>query len=256
MPSHNPMQLNDKVILVTGASSGIGRATAILCSQLGAKVILTGRNISRLNDTLKSMEGQGHGIHSLDISQHTDFLPWMRDLAKNYGPLNGLAHCAGILTLQPLRGLSPETLTDLMKTNFESAVWLTKAFRHNKVCSKETASIVYVSSAAGMVGEKGNAIYGASKAALISITKAYALELAEQNIRVNSVVPAIVQTEMIEETSQKVLSDEQFQKIVNAHPIGLGTPEDVANSISFLLSEASRWITGTSLVVDGGYTAD
>ena len=249
----NPLSMTDKTILVTGASSGIGRAISILLSQLGARLILVARNEERLQMTSTLLDGEGHLSICKDLSVSNDLSSWMKSIADEQGSLDGLVHAAGVQLTLPLRSLNKDDFDRIMKINFNAAVWLTKAFRQNGVHNKLSSSIVYISSVAGIVGELASSIYGCSKAALISLAKSLSLELAKKNIRVNCVSPALVKTD-ITENFLKVLTEKQLDKIIEKHPLGIGLPEDVANAAVFLLSDASRWITGTNLVVDGGYT--
>lgn len=251
---HNPMELKDKTILVTGASSGIGRATSILLSQLGAHVVLAGRNIETLTETKSLMEGTHHTMGVIDLSQ-TDSIPmWMKELVTTTGPLDGAVHCAGSHVAKPLRMVTTETMSQIMELNLYAAVGVAKGFRQKTVIGKNGGSLVFLSSVVGLVGQAGIMPYAASKGAIIAITKSLAVELAAEKIRVNCVVPAVVNTAM----SKKLLGmmlPEQVKAIEAQHPLGLGEPLDIANAIAFLLSSASRWITGSHLVVDGGYTA-
>jgi NAD(P)-dependent dehydrogenase (short-subunit alcohol dehydrogenase family) len=248
----NPLDMTGHTVLVTGASSGLGRGISILLSQLGARVILVARSEAGLRDTQSQMLGDGHIVAPFDISNVEEIPAWMKALAGDTGPMAGLVHCAGIHFTLPLRVQKPDKLDELMRVNFSSAVALTKGFRQRGVRS-ETGSVVYVSSVMAFVGRQGVSAYAASKGALIALSKSLAMELASEGIRVNCVAPGHVQTEMAEK-AEALLSEEQIRAIVDMHPLGLGKPEDVANSVAFLLADASRWMTGQTLVVDGGYT--
>jgi NAD(P)-dependent dehydrogenase (short-subunit alcohol dehydrogenase family) len=250
----NPMELTGKKILVTGASSGIGRAIAILLSNLGASVILSARSEKRLNETLELMEGNNHHIKPIDLFNLEEIDAWLGKICKESGPLNGLVHCAGAQSTLPLQIVNQIEIDKLFQINVSSAVMLTKSFIKKKNYVKNDASVVYISSIAALCGEPAISIYSATKGALISLAKSLSIELARNNIRVNCVAPGHVETEMAD-GFKKQLTKEQFDKIVNKHPLGIGTAEDVANSVAFLLSDISRWITGTTLIVDGGYSA-
>lgn len=247
------MELMDRTILVTGASSGIGRETAILLSQLGARLILVGRNTEQLEKTMTLLDGNAHQIHAFDLSFVDDIPSWMKEIVGKTGKLYGLVHSAGIQFTSPLQITTGASLEELMRVNVTAALALAKAFRQKNVATT-VSSIVYLSSVMGLVGQAGQSAYSASKGALIALTKSLALELSRQNIRVNCVAPAIVKTEMSKKILQ-ALTLEQVTQIETMHPLGIGTPRDVAYAIAFLLADTARWITGTTLVVDGGYTA-
>lgn len=249
----NPMNLDGRLFLVTGASSGIGREIAIVLSRLGARVVLTGRSLEQLNRTQGMLEGQDHVVAPFDLLATDDISRWMRDMAVEHGVLDGMAHSAGIQVSLPLRAMTSAKFEELLRTNLTTAFCLVKGFRQKGVCAS-TGSVVLLSSVMGLVGEAGQAAYSASKGALVSMAKCLALEMARDGIRVNCVAPGSVRTEMYERM-MSLLSEEQRQKVAAMHPLGIGTPSDVAYAVAFLLGDASRWITGTTLVVDGGYTA-
>ena len=249
----NPMDLKNRTILVTGASSGIGRETAVLLSQLGACLILVGRNLEQLEKTLTLLEGTSHQVQVFDLSATDDIPRWIKEITLKGGPLHGLVHSAGMQVTGPLRIMASANLNELMRVNVTAALFLAKGFRQKGV-SAAGGSIVYLSSVMGIVGQAGQAAYSASKGALVSLTKSLALELSRENIRVNCVAPAVVNTEMSEKLFQ-LLTPEQVTHISAMHPLGLGAPRDVANAIAFLLADTGRWITGTTMVVDGGYTS-
>jgi NAD(P)-dependent dehydrogenase (short-subunit alcohol dehydrogenase family) len=251
--AENPLELTGRRVLVTGASAGIGRETAILLGALNARLVLAGRNEQRLRQTLACLDGEGHSMEVVDLAAVEQIPEWMRRIAAAGGPLNGLVHAAGKQIVAPIRALSPQSLDSLMKTNLYSAVMLARGFCQ-KDCGAPGGSIVFVSSVMAMVGQPARAAYGASKAALVGLTKSLALELARDRIRVNCVAPAFVQTGMLDRV-REMLSAEQFAALEQAHPLGFGTPRDVAHAIAFLLADTGRWITGSTLVVDGGYSA-
>ncbi|MFB3778609.1 MAG: SDR family NAD(P)-dependent oxidoreductase [Bryobacteraceae bacterium] len=249
----NPMDLAGRRILVTGASSGIGRETAILLSELNARLALSGRHRDRLNQTLLALQGEGHVAAPFDLNNLDDCGLWLKNLTIDGGPFHGLVHCAGVRHTIPLRSTTLPRLEESLRVNYTSAVMLAKAFRQPG-CSAPGSSIVLLSSVAAMAGEAGLSAYGASKAALIGLTKSLAMEFSRDGVRVNCVAPGFVESEMLERF-REMLMPEQLEAVEKAHPLGFGRTRDVANAVAFLLAETGRWITGTVLVVDGGYTA-
>jgi len=248
----NPLDLSGKRILVTGASAGIGQGTAILLSKLGARVICVGRREAGLAETQSMMEGEGHRFVQFDLTQIDEIPKWMKELAADGGLLSGLVHCAGITFARPLRIMTPKDFSAIVTIHLEAAVFLVKGFRQKGVCDGG-GSVVFLSSVAAIRGVPSIAAYAASKGGLISLARTLALELMGEKIRVNCVLPALVQTAMTDHY-ESMLTPEDFQKVKDGYPMGFGTPEDVANAIAFFLSGASRWITGASLVLDGGCT--
>lgn len=252
-PIANPMDLAGSTVLVTGASGGIGRETAVLLSSLNARLILTGRNRERLEQTLSCLSGEGHRIEPFDLARTEQIPQWLRSLTAEAGPLRGLVHAAGQQLTSPIRFAAVQSMEELFRTNLLSAIMLVRGFCQ-KNCHAAEGGIVFVSSVMGLVGKRDISAYGATKAALIGLAKSLAVELARDRIRVNCVAPAFVQTEMLAGV-RELLSPEQFEALEKAHPLGFGTTRDGANAIAFLLAGTGRWITGSVLVVDGGYSA-
>lgn len=249
----NPMDLSGRTILITGASSGLGKGIAELVARLGARVILVARDAARLESARDCLAGSGHVVEAFDLVQ-TDGIPgWMRDMGQRQGVVHGLVHCAGVLTTKPLRMQTAMDWEKSMGLNVTAAAALAKGFRQKGVCA-ESGSIVFLSSVMALAGQPGQVLYSATKGALVAMTRSMALELAREGIRVNCVAPAVVMTGM-SESLKKNTSPEQFAEITAMHPLGLGRPEDVAHAVAFLLADTARWITGTTLTVDGGYTA-
>jgi NAD(P)-dependent dehydrogenase (short-subunit alcohol dehydrogenase family) len=249
----NPFDLNGRRYLITGASSGIGRETAIFLSRLGAQLALAGRNKMRLEETRAALAGEGHEMVPFDLSRGEEIPAWLKVITTQMGPLDGLVHAAGIQNLLPLKMVESKDVDSMMQVNVGAAVMLAKGFRQKGVHAA-VGSIVFLSSVAGLVGEAGLSLYSASKGAIIALTKSLALELARDHIRVNSVAPAYVRTPMFEAAIGK-MGQEQFAALMAAHPLGIGRPLDVAYAIAYLLADTGAWVTGTALVVDGGYTA-
>jgi len=249
----NPMDMTGRRVLVTGASSGIGQATAILLAELGCQVVLIARSEERLQATRARMTGDGHFVKVFDFSNLDRIETCMNEVVAAVGPLAGLVHCAGLHRTMPIRFEKPVIDDPLWLINYFAAVSLVTTFRKPSIHSGNS-SVVLVSSAMGLVGQSGVSAYCGSKGALQSFGRAAALELAREQIRVNCVAPGFVNA-MISFENQNALDEEQLKAIENYHPLGLGKPQDVANAIAFLLADTGRWITGATLVVDGGYTA-
>jgi 3-oxoacyl-[acyl-carrier protein] reductase len=249
----NPMDLTGRSILVTGATSGIGRETAILLSRLGARLALVARDRGRLDGVAEGLEGSGHLVEPIDLSDTETIAARVKEIGKRAGGLHGLVHAAGVHSMQPLRTLEPADLDLVMRVNVSSAVQLARGFRHKETVAAP-AGVVFLASVVAQVGQPMVSAYAASKGAIVALTKSLALELAREGIRVNCVAPSLVRTAMTE----KILRDldgPQIASIESMHPLGIGEPRDVANAIAFLLADTGRWITGTTLAVDGGYTA-
>ncbi len=249
----NPFSLEGKTILVTGASSGIGQQCAIDCSKMGAEVILVARNIVRLEETASQMEGNNHIALSVDLSVAANVSNIFEELAKGKRKVDGLIHAAGVERTSPLKLLKPEDYEQLWRINALSAFEICRFISNRKYCN-DGASIVFISSITGVIGRVGVTAYSASKGALIAATRSMALELAQKKIRVNCVSPGTILTPLMQNYLSS-LTDEQYKKRVDGFPLGLGETTDISNACIYLLSDASRWVTGQNLIVDGGYTA-
>jgi NAD(P)-dependent dehydrogenase (short-subunit alcohol dehydrogenase family) len=253
-PTLNPLSLEGRRILVTGASSGLGRATAILASRLGATVVCNGRDGQRLEQTLHQLEGTGHSAQPFDLKAVDGIAAWLESIATSVGPLHGLVHAAGVQSVLPLHLASPARWKDALLVNVETAIALAKAFQGRRVYAGDHGSMVFLSSVMGQVGAPGRVLYSLGKGAVEAMMRSLALELAPRKIRVNCVAPAFVKTAMLDEMA-KVWTDEQRTQVERLHPLGLGEPDDVAGAVAFLLADTGRWVTGTVLRVDGGYSA-
>lgn len=249
----NPLEMKGRTVLVTGASSGIGRETSILLSKLGARVILVARNLERLERTHQQLEGVGHAIETFDLSLYDTIPEWMLELAKIHGPLDGLVHGAGFQMTAPLNTLEAEKVRAMWRINVSAGFWLAKGYRQPRV-SKPGGSLLFLASTSGIIGAAALSAYSGSKGAVIALTRSLAIELARDRIRVNCLAPGIIRTEMFDDFSQQI-PPENITALEKEHILGFGEPLDVANAAIFLLSPASRWITGAVMVVDGGLTA-
>ena len=239
----SPFSLEGKTILVTGASSGIGRACARMAAEMGARLILSARNESRLQETLNQLKGRGHEVCVLDLLDNRALLPW----AEHLGEVDGVVHAAGVAKVAPFRMASESHLDDLMQVNYKAPVLLTQAMLKTKKI-RPNASLVFISAVADHIAPVGTAVYAASKAALNAAVRSLALETAKHKIRANCVSPGYVSTPMLERLVSTTSVDE-FQKL---SPLGEIQPDDVAASVAYLLSDAARWVTRSRLVIDGG----
>ena len=244
--SHTAFHLTGKTILVTGASSGIGRQTAIECAAMGATVLVTARSKDKLETLVNMLAGINHQLFVCDLLDPTA----IDLLVTSLPPLNGVVHCAGIVKPFPISYLSPAKIDQTLHTNFNSAVWLTTALFKSKKINRGS-SFVFISSISGQHPHKGGSMYAASKAALEAFSKTLALEYATKEIRSNCIAPAMVKTALYDAVVEG-LSAHEMEAHVKKYPLGVGFPQDVANAVVFLLSPASRWVTGTTIVLDGG----
>ena len=241
----NPFSLSGKTILVTGASSGIGQATALLCAKMGAKVILTGRNRERLQQTAESLPGDDHLMICADLTRMDE----RERLCEDTPLLDGIVHCAGNGHRKPCKAISSDDIMTVMEANFNTAVLLQARLLTLRKINK-SASIIFVSSRAAETPAIANAVYSASKGALKSYAKCLSLELAPRGIRVNCICPAVVLTPLILESG---VDEEQLKEEQAKYPLKrYGQPEDIANLAVFLLSDAASWMTGSCIDITGG----
>ncbi len=250
----NPMDLSGKNILVTGASSGIGKVIAIFLSKVEANIILVARNEEKLKETYHELEPGNHSYYLIDLS-HLDEIEGMIDtVCKDGRKLNGIVHSAGTSKTVPLQYLKLDDLKSIMTINFYSFLELVKHFSTRKY-NDNGGNIVAISSISSRVGARGLTAYCASKGALESAIRPMALELAAKNIRINSIAPGMIKTPMYDGLTE-IVNNKNFEADIKKRQIlGLGKPEDIAYTAAFLLSDASKFITGTSIIVDGGYMA-
>jgi len=245
--SYNPYSLEGKTILVTGASSGIGRATAIECSQMGANLVITGRNAERLNETFLKLSKDGNHIQIVaDLTKQED----LDRLVLDVPVLNGLVNNAGISFTKPIGFLKHEDLLKVYETNTFSPIMLTNNLLKKKKLEK-SSSVVFVSSAASFGCSPANSVYGGAKSALANFMHYCTREITPSKmIRFNAIHPGMVQTELVDNLT---FTEEELQRDIQRYPLKrYGTPQDVAFSIIYLLSDAASWITGVSLIIDGG----
>ncbi len=243
----NAFDLTGKRILVTGASSGLGRQCAITASQYGATVCITARNQDRLRGTFEQMAGEEHRLIPADLTIDRD----IKSLVEQLPVLNGVVYSTGISSLSPARFIRAEDIKQTYDISFNASVLLTSELLAGKKLQRNACSLVFISSISTRYPFVGGAMYTSAKAALESYAKVLALELAPKGIRSNSLSPAFVRTPMLDNTAEKY-SDEAVRKIEEQQLLGLGEPEDVAHAVVFFLSDASRWITASNLIVGGG----
>lgn len=239
-------KLEGKTILVTGASSGIGRQVALSCAAAGAVVIASGRNQERLNSVVRELGGDAHRAIVADL---TDDLG-IETLSSSVSKIDGVVHCAGISQLAPMRMASRAHIEGQFNANIVAPMLLTKQLLARN-CLREQGSILFISSISAHIGVHGVTAYSASKAALEGMARSLSMEVARKKIRVNCLAPGIVETPMFEAAKSTTGG---LEDTLAKYPLGIGKPEDVAYAAVFFLSQASRWITGTTLVLDGGHT--
>lgn len=245
---YNPFSLEGKTILITGASSGIGKAIAIECSQMGANVIITGRNEQRIEDTYKLLEGANHEKVVADLNAEIG----IKTLLTNLPSLNGIVHCAGLTKTVPFQFATRDALDVVLNVNFYAPAEITRCALKSKKLEKNS-SIVFISSIMGVYcSVVASSLYSASKGAVNGLVKGMALDLAPKGIRVNCVNPGMIDTAILDEGA---ITLEQLEEDKKRYPLKrYGKPEEVAHAVIYLLSDASSWVTGSNLKIDGGYT--
>lgn len=241
----NPFSLEGKTVFVTGSSAGIGKGIAIACSKMGARLILTGRDENRLHATFDELAGEDHQVIAADLSRKDS----VQNLIEQLPPLSGIVYCAGVGQRQPCKMITAQDIDEVMDINFKSNVLLQAELLRTKKISN-ASSIIFMASRAAVSPSIGNAVYSASKGAIISYAKCLALELASRKIRVNCICPAMVWTDLILKGG---LTEEDLKEAQLQYPLKrYGTPEDVANLAIYLLSDASLWMTGSCIDLTGG----
>lgn len=248
------ISLDGKTILITGASSGIGRQCAIDASKIGASIILVARNKDRLQETYNALAKGNHLMISQSITEYDKLEDMVSSAVSSAGKISGFIHSAGVEETIPLRDMTIKKYEEMFSVNVFSGLELAKVISKKKNLNSDGSSFIFLSSVMGVLGQSGKIAYCGSKSALISASKAMALELSSKKIRVNCVLPGVVMTEMTEKLFVK-MSQEIKESVIKMHPLGLGEPSDVSNLCLFLLSDLSKWITGSCITIDGGYTA-
>lgn len=243
----DPFSLNGKRILVTGASSGIGRQTAISCAQAGAELVISGRNSERLEATFAALEGDGHKLVLADLDRQED----IDHLVAEAGILNGLAHAAGMSKLVPLRLINRAHLDETFSANTFAPMLLTRGLLAKKRLAAG-GSIVFIASIASHIGPMASSAYAASKSALLGMVRSLGTEVAKQGIRANCIAPGYVRTPLLDGLQG---SGGNMDSLFELTPLGMGEPEDVAYAAVFYLSDASRWNTRNYFILDGGFSA-
>lgn len=250
----NPIDLSGKNILVTGASSGIGKGIAIYLSKVGANIIMAARNEEKLKETYNELEPGNHSYYLIDLNNLDEIEGMIDNICSDGRKLNGIVHSAGISSTIPIQYIKLDNLKSIMSINFYSFIELVKHFSKRKY-NDNGGSIVAISSISSKVGARGLAAYCASKGALDSSIRPIALELAAKNIRINSIAPGMIKSQIYDGLIELVNNNDFETDLKKRQIMGLGKPEDVASAAAFLLSDASKFITGTSIIVDGGYLA-
>lgn len=253
---YNPFSLEGKTILVTGASSGIGRQCAIDCSKMGARVVAIARNQERLDETLSVLDGDGHHSYSYDFSDTDGIAELVSTVVNDCGRIGGMVYAAGVEKTLPFKMLKSDDYSEIFKVNTISAFEMAKNISNIKNFNKLDGvggGIVFISSITASIARVGTAAYSASKGAMVSAARVLASELAARKIRVNCISPGTVLTPLMQNYLDK-LSEEDYQKRIGGFPLGLGETTDISNACIYLLSDASRWITGQNIIIDGGFT--
>jgi len=250
----NPMDLTGRRFVVTGAASGIGRATCYLLSKLGANLVMIDVNENGLKETKAKCKITDE-IIEFDLLNTSAIKDLILNINTAITPINGMVHLAGISYISPIKAIVEKKYLDVLRINTFAGFEIAKALVNRKMFQGQQMSIVFISSVYALVGSAANAGYAMSKSALHGLTKSLAVELAPKKVRVNCIAPGFVKTNMMNDNS--ILFNDNYNEVINnLHLLGLGEPEDIANACAFLLSDAGKWITGSIISVDGGFTAN
>ncbi len=247
----NPMDLTGKRILVTGATGGIGRETAVQLSRLGATLVISGRNPEKLQQTCELLEGAGHAKYVIDLADDAALEGIIKQIVEAHGPFSGYAHCAGEAQMRPLKMTKKKDIIETMNVGFFAFVEIVRCLS-KKNCFFDGGSIVAVSSIASIQGKQSKVCYSSSKAALDGAIRCLVCDLKKRKIRVNSVMPCWVNTSLYQRYLNRFPDTFEVKEIQEKQYMGVTDPVEVANTIAFLLSDATKTITGTSILIDGG----
>lgn len=248
-----PLDLSGRRYLITGAASGIGKATCILLSRLGAELLLVDLNAEGLQATQQLCPNRT-SLLAIDLTDTEEMKQKINEAVAGFGTLNGFAHIAGRPYITPLKGVSEKVCTEVYKLNTYAAIELAKLFTNRKIYTGNNGSVVLISSVYGVVGSAANVGYAMSKSAIIGITKALAMEFASKKIRFNCIAPGFVRTPMMD-ANVNSFDQDYLDTLNHLHPLGLGEPEDIAFAVAYLFSDMAKWVTGSVMNVDGGFTA-
>jgi NAD(P)-dependent dehydrogenase (short-subunit alcohol dehydrogenase family) len=252
MQVFNQQYLAGKRVLVTGASSGIGRQASLTLAACGAKVCVSGRDVARLHGTLAALPGDSHSLLVLDLNGDDSIADAILADAKSLGAFHGAFHAAGVSMVRPIKMCKTKQFDEVFASSVRSALAIARAMSLRGVM-EDGGSLVLMSSVAGLRGQTGMSLYSAAKAAIDGMTRSLAVEMAPRGIRVNAICAGAVETPM-HSSLLTTLNEESIEAYRSKHLLGFGQAEDVANAVAFLMGHGGRWMTGTSMVVDGGYT--
>ncbi|MEI8005613.1 MAG: SDR family oxidoreductase [Bacteroidota bacterium] len=249
----NQFSLQGKNILISGASSGIGRCVAVFCSRAGANVLMLGRDESTLNETLEMLKPARHALAVIDLNNFSSYTDVIAPFVENNGKIYGIVHSAGLEFSGPYNLTKPQNFQNIFNINAVAGFELARIVASKFADSEAGGSYVFISSIRALFGVEFATAYSASKGAVIAASRSLSLELAKKHIRVNTISPSLVLTPLLEKYFES-LHEDTIRKMKEQHPLGFGMPEDVANACIYLLSDASRWMTGNNIILDGGYS--